>query len=504
MNRISTLKTLFAMLMLMVSTMAWAGDVVYDFSKSIPNGWTASVAPNSFETIDLSRGAQFTANSKLTLSGATNVTKVVVECSANTDKNSIALSVGGTSWGTQTLAKENNVTKTFTGTAANGSIELAITRKEKSVYIKSITVTSDASDGGGGGGSDSGSGLDEGYTYAEPTVVTVSGAEGSNTAYSFIQNNIKVDVTAGAQNATYFGCNAGNSMTFTATKAIKGVVINGYVKKDFDATVSSGTIDYSDASEAEVEANPVVVIKDVNSKTLTIQCVKQLRCYSVKFYFENNPTEEVEDPSGGGDDGDYNYEYEPTTKTNLNITFDSMEYGDYSEDLGYDYTDMYFVSDDYEMELGIFLPAVSGTAVAPGTYQITDTYAPGTVQASPGGDDEYDYPTYIATGFEYDSDYGDYFYTKAYYLVSGTLKVENDPAGVKMTITGTTYYGSTVNATFVGAAVDVFADPDGIEDVEAKAADNNTIRKYVRNGHVVIAKGNRKFNVQGVEIIESK
>lgn len=484
---------LMAVVLLMAfGTDAMAKDFTYDFMSSIPNGWTASTAPLAFETANLSRGSQFTSSSTLTLKGAKNVTKIVVTCSSNVaDKNSIALKVGGKAFGeTVTIAKETNVEKTFIG-SASGDITLDITRVDKSVYISKIVVTADeigTSTGGDtpGTGEGGNTDLDPNYTYAEPTVITPTGAVGSNAAYSFVQNNIRVDVTTGGQYEDYFGCNAGNKITFTATKNIKAVVVNGYIKKDFSATASSGEIMYVDASEDYVENDPVLAVLDVNSKKLTINCDKQLRCYSVEIYFDENPDVDLET----GDDEEYNFDYEPDAATTLNITFTDMEADDYSDFFGFYYTDLYFMNDDYEMEVAAFAPFDEETVLAPGTYEINDSYEDGTVQASPGGDDMYDYPTYIATGFVYDEEYDEWTYTKSYYIVSGTLTVSKVEDGTKFEINGKTAKGSTVNASYLL--------PGTVAISNAKhETTSSTPSKRLLNGRVVIVKKDKVYDAAG-------
>lgn len=490
------------MLSLAFSISAQAEDIVYDFSSSIPSAWTTALTPNGFEA----RGAQFLTSGTLTLKGAKDVSKVTILCSCNiATGNSIAISVGGKDWGTEALAKETDVVKTFSGATASGDVVLTLTRDTKSIYIKTITVTCGSATGGGEGGEGGEGGddtpttdLDPNYTYAEPTIITTPGALGSNAPYQFIQNNIEVKCSTGGVYDTDFRVNAGQTITFTATKAIKGISIDGYVKKGFDITVSAGDVEYCTDDENDVEANPVVLITDINAKTVTLNCVKQLRCYNVSFYFVENPDGDIDDGGGddGGDEGDYTYDYEPDEATTLNITFDEMEYADYSDYFEYAYTDLYFISDDYEMELAVFSPAVSGTALAPGTYQITSDYAEGTVQASPGGDDMYDYPAYIAADFEeYD---GEWYYNSAYYIVSGTLTVAADPAGVKMTLKGKTYKGSTVNATFVGKPVN-YDEEEGI--TTAKTDDNVPgVVKQLRSNQIIIRQGLRTLDLQGREM----
>lgn len=474
----------------------FADEVTYDFSSGIPAGWTASTAPFGYEGGDTGRGMQFTSSSTLTLAGVTDVTKVVVTCSSNiADQNTIEVKVGGSSWGKETFAKESNVEKSFSGNAASGSIELVLTRASKSIYIKTVVVTGKVTDNGGGGGDVDENQLDPNYTYSEPTRVQTPGDSFSNQAYSFINNNIEVKASVGAVTQDYFGCNAGNTLTFTATKPIKAIVIGGYVKKDFEATVDNGDIGYVDASDDAVEADPVVVIKDIDSKTVTISCDKQLRCYYADFYFEENP--DIELGTGGGEEGDYTYDWEPQTPTTLNISFDEVQYADYTQYMGYPYTDIYFLSEDYEMELGVFASAVSGTVLEEGTYEINDSYETGTVQASPGGDEYYDYPAFIATGFEIDETDGASYYTMAYYLVSGTLTVAAAPGGVKLTLDAKTYYGSTVNATFTGAAVNAGEDTDGIA---AVSAPTGTEGKFLDGRRIVIKHAGHTYSLKGVRM----
>lgn len=151
--------------------------------------------------------------------------------------------------------------------------------------------------------------LDPDYTYSEPTTVRTPSTTVQGDSYWFIDNNIMVSCTKGATNDSYFSAHAGFDMTFTATQPIKGIVINGFVKKDFEATVNQGKVSYL-TPDVDTEGNPVVVITDVDSKSVTISCVKQLRCYSVDIYFQSNPQEEV---SGGG------------SSSTEDLTFDTAE-----------------------------------------------------------------------------------------------------------------------------------------------------------------------------------
>lgn len=619
----SSLKMMLLTALLLLSGNMKAEDIVYDFLSAIPDGWTASADPNGYETTGTARGTQFITNATLTLPGVKDATKVVITCSCNNsaEGNSIAVSVGGNTWGTEGLLKVTDSELTFTG-SASGDLVISITRSNKSVWVKKVVVTcgeagceggeggdkddddpivtppadiehitiaeflnnadpettyeltgtvknitstkygnfdlveGDAQiyiyglldkegkaqnfaslgiaegdevtltgvyylftdkegnskpeiknakfvslkkgEGGEGGeeGDDTGdqTELDPNYNYAEPTTVVAAGELGSNKTYTFINNNIKVQTSVGAITESYFGCNAGQTITFTATKPIKALLVNGYVKQNFEAEASAGEVYYVDASESEVTADPVLAVLDIDNTTVTINCVKQLRCYNVSFYFDENP--EIDLGGGGEDDGDYNHDYEPQVPTNLNITFAELEAGDYSEYYGFDYTDLYFSNDDFEMEVGVFAPMVDGTYIAPGTYQITDTYQPGTVQASPGGDEYYDYPTYIATDFEYiegpTEEESGWIYNTAYYLVNGTLTVTKLADGVKIVLDAVTYYGTTVHAEYVEGT-----DEGETGILKAAAETVSSPRKLLKNGKLLIQTGEHTYDATG-------
>ena len=161
--------------------------------------------------------------------------------------------------------------------------------------------------------------LDPSYRYAEPTLVEApdsiasqneeeegeggeSGEQEEKKAegYSFISNNIRVSATKGEIEAGTFSVKKGGTLTFTATKRIKGVVISGTVKESFTATTDKGQIEAL-FSDIEREAYPAVIVKDVNDTAVTITCNKKLICLYAQVYFYANPTEVIEGRTGEGD-----------------------------------------------------------------------------------------------------------------------------------------------------------------------------------------------------------
>lgn len=133
------------------------------------------------------------------------------------------------------------------------------------------------------------------YTYTEPTSVLPKDTTILKQEYAFIDNNILVYCSQGsiikATDTTdaYFNCNANYILTFTATQPIKGIEIDGFVRKAFNATCDHGTIQYLTNVDYDMEGWPAMVLLDVNSKSVTLSCPKQLRCYGVRVYFQENP-----------------------------------------------------------------------------------------------------------------------------------------------------------------------------------------------------------------------
>lgn len=137
--------------------------------------------------------------------------------------------------------------------------------------------------------------LDTSYAYAEPTEINVPDTTIWKTEYAFIDQNILVHCSQGsivkATDTTfaYFNCNAEHSLTFTATQAIKGIEIDGFVRKAFNATCEPGEIEFLTDVDFDMEGWPAMVIRDIDATSVTLSCPKQLRCYGVRVYFQENP-----------------------------------------------------------------------------------------------------------------------------------------------------------------------------------------------------------------------
>lgn len=277
------------------------------------------------------------ANNTITVSGA-DISRISMTFSKQGSNPYATLSanVGTLTSGGESSKREDLKVDVWTGTA--GSVTFTLGSSGQRI-IQKIVINGDAGDDEiptVPGNPDVPSILDPDYQYPEVAVVNVPSQTVKGDAYSFVDGNVQVSCTKGAVTADYFSAHAGFDMTFTATQPIKGIVIAGFVKKDFTATASAGTISYLTPSEDE-SADPVLVIKDADSKSITISCVKQLRCYSVEVYFAFNPDQTV----GGGD--------QPAQEVSL--TFDSADCvyeAEYSEEAGEpNYTIYLNMDDDY-------------------------------------------------------------------------------------------------------------------------------------------------------------
>ena len=494
--------TLFLSACALFSTMN-AEEVTYDFSTSIPSGWSCSVEPNGFEKTGSERGAQFSKSSVLTLSGSKGISKVVVTCSANIDKkNTIAVSVNGTQFGTTAvLAKEANVEKTFTGTATDGDLVLTLTRGDKSIYIKKVVVTCTEAGNTGGGGTNNddelGKDLDPDYVYTDIVNVVAPTDEFYNQPCTFTQNNIEVKCSKSTHKDGYFSCAAGETMSITATQPFVALAINGTVKKNFDAESNVGDIYFVYDSEEEVSQDPVLYIEEVNAKSVTITCVKQLQCKEITLYFKEAPELDLDELFGdeGGDEG-YTYKYESTEVQTLTPEFDELDIVAFnvemSEEVTLPFVNMYFESEDKELLLQFIAEFDATTGVTPGVYPIDTLLAIGHIVASCGGDEDNDYPSYLITDYREDDEYA---YWNSFYLVSGTVTVAADPAGVKVVVDAKSYYGSTIQTTYVGPFVDYTS---AIENISVDGQNKQDNKVLTTDGKFYIQRGDLRYNAQGL------
>ncbi len=189
-----------------------------------------------------------------------------------------------------------------------------------------------------------------------------------------------------------------------------------------------------------------------------------------------------------GDEGDYSWE--PTEITTITHEFTTGASIYTKEGI----IDFYVEDEKGGFELYFISPSTTG--IPAGTYPINSSIEDGTVYASPGGDEYYDYPSFYFTGIEYDEEYEAYYYTQAYYIVSGTVTVTGDNSNQNIVVAGKSYNGSTLNLTYTGV-VEEWAEDTAVEDVTMQ---NNNVRKVLENGQVIIIRESVRYNVLGTQI----
>lgn len=316
--------------------------------------------------------------------------------------------------------------------------------------------------------------LDSSFLYGEPTAVLVPDMNFLKKEYAFIESNIRVSCSLGTilNNDTvsmpYFNCNAGNTLTFETTQPMKGIAINGYVRKQFSASVDNGNIEYCSPGELEDdwEGYPVVIISNINATSVTIQCDKQLRCYAVRVYFEANPAEEL-DCGGSSGEGEV-----------FNLTFDSADAVYESEDSADEGKPNYTVflynneNPDYPYIALDLYPATQGDLV--GTYS-KDNESLGDYSWYQYGEDEMDFTWMESDGAVAISKTGEI------YTISGYISCDDN---------------NTYNFRFTGT-MPFYTDTDyyteGIEDANAE----QRATKILRNGQLLLIYKDKVYTVTG-------
>ena len=269
----------------------------------------------------------------------------------------------------------------------------------------------------------------------------------------------------------YFGCHANETITFTAESPIKGLVINGFVKKFFSASTNNGTISYLSPEEDDQAADPVIVITDIDANSVSITCAKQLRCFNAVVYFDGNPTDTI-----GGVTPPAEGEVFFFTYNTSNVAYDSTyhiasrpyNYYLYLWDSAQE--ELYVGLDIYTAEKDRFEGLYStddGTMTAYSFYQFGENYE--------------DYTSAVEGMMVINPVEG----KEGDYSISGYITCDN---------------GNTYNFSFEGH---VYLEDEemeqGVERVE-ESKNNEASHKILRNGVVLIEKNGKHFTLTGEKL----
>lgn len=207
-------------------------------------------------------------------------------------------------------------------------------------------------------------------------------------------------------------------------------------------------------------------------------------------------TDPGDDP--GDEPGELTYDYEPSTPTQIEGV---LTYGEFTNYLEEGVIELYFESDDYVVSLLAFSNNSWSTigGIGNGNWDINDSQENGTILASPGGDEEADYPSFVGADID---DEG--YYNTSYYLASGYVNVmpaSDNPErdGVKFEINAVSHFGTTIKLTYTGIVKEVEPDDTAVENVEAKPQFDENAPMYNAAGQrvnkdfrgVIIQKGGK-------------
>ncbi len=186
------------------------------------------------------------------------------------------------------------------------------------------------------------------------------------------------------------------------------------------------------------------------------------------------------------------WQYEPTEKTTLNETYTAFEGIDYTAD--YQTVSIFLDNEKTFVSLEI----VADSALAAGTYPISDTYEVGTALASEGYSSDYQYDTPSFLGVYTDADG---HYDETYYFVSGQVVVSYPAEGtISVQGTATSYYGSTITFSYSGAYTWQIDD----EDTESPAALPAKLAAKKPASHKVFKQSHKVINTPKLHTLRTK
>lgn len=175
---------------------------------------------------------------------------------------------------------------------------------------------------------------------------------------------------------------------------------------------------------------------------------------------------------------EYTFSYEPTNATVINYTATELSYTEIPEN-----NCVFAALSDNAHTLNLmYVGSLVNGVIPQGNYKITSTLQNGTFCYSVGGDDQYDYGSYLAT--DYDSEG---YYTSSYYIIAGDIIIgSNNDYTVKIVSAN----GTDINVTYAYA---------GTVDVEIVPSEIKAF-KILRDGQIFILRGEKEYTLTGQEV----
>ena len=435
------------------AAMCMSAATTFDFSDSVDpqtaDGFTVTLAKGGGQTAPAATTNYQTQEPEIrlylgntiTVSGTTEMTSIQIvfakTSASKGDYTDLSASVGtlvsgGTSTGTTDLKVDS-----WTGNATEVVFTLIAPGKQR--QIKQLVINGDSVDiiNPEEQPLPTEDDLDWGYEYFEPETVNVPDTQIFHKEYAFIDGNILVH------------CDSGSIVKASDTEdAYFGVMEHS----------DRGFISYLTDEDMEMAGDPVLVVRDINALSVTITCDKNLSCYGVSVYFEENP-EPLDNEEIVRDTITLNYD-----TASVVLDPDESEVGKYVYSLYiWDQT-----NEDIYLTLDINTPEENKFV---GAYSIEN-----------GNMTTYSF-------FQYGEEYEDYSYA-----TEGEMTISK-AEGI-YTITGfiTCENYKTYNFSFSGLIEGgLDEDEQGLSNANANAK----AVKVIRDGQLLIIRGGKKYSVLG-------
>ena len=173
---------------------------------------------------------------------------------------------------------------------------------------------------------------------------------------------------------------------------------------------------------------------------------------------------------------EYTFSYEPTNATVISYTATELSYDEVPEN-----NCVFAALADNAHTLNLmYVGSLVNGVIPQGNYKITSTLQNGTFCYSVGGDDQYDYGSYMATDFDSEG-----YYTSAYYIIAGDITIGSKN---NYTVKVVSANGTDINVTY--------NDTQDIEIVPSKTKAS----KILRNGQIFILRGEKVYTLTGQEV----
>ena len=246
--------------------------------------------------------------------------------------------------------------------------------------------------------------------------------------------------------------------------------VNKYVLLQ-SVTLSAGTFPENKNMNATIGEETFVLRNNFNAD-IAFDTVKMYDITGVVAIYNQTIQLYFIDAEESGSEGEYTYDWEPTEAYQFDVEIGEVET---IESEGVVLFGLTSADKQYFAYLMFFTPAAG---IVAGTYPINTTMEPGTFSASPGGNDEMDFPCYFGVMD------GDMYYSP-FYMVSGSVTMNEDG----MAVNATSYNGSTIKLTYV-------APEEAIENTKVE----NAAVKFFENGQLIIEKNGVRFNAIGTRL----